>query len=454
MHASRLRARRASRRATHPSPPGGSPRAPRTPRGRRSAAAVLGCAVLLTTALSSCSAAEKLTTGMKVKSAVEKLGSQPSASVVASLDATPGDTYAYLRAIRGASGGAAPTRHEAELLARMELAFAVGSERTETALKDLDKSDRLDLATAVTFGGTDVIGVKTVKEQLYVRVNLRAAAQQLGGSSEQRDRARTIREMAEKLPSSLHSAADALRGEWVRIDPESFDEFAETADELVRDGGAAAARRAGKAAGGERGERAAQGSAAAGELSGRITDVTSTVSSLNGESIREFVDGLGTTLRRHATFSAEGERRGEEHYRVTMPGRAAAKGLVTALRPLGAAFDPTLAPDRTVRADLTIRRGQLTGLRVDLGQFTTWPGERDGNHGEDGEHGKDSKDGKRGEDGGGGSGERPALPLTLEFGGGDVVSVRAPDGTRELKPQDLLTAVMYGALGTGGIRNP
>lgn len=80
-------------------------------------------------------------------------------------------------------------------------------------------------------------------------------------------------------------------------------------------------------------------------------------------------------------------------------------------------------PDRKVNADLEIRRGQLTGLTLDLEQFLSDEAQAKGVH----------------------------LPLRMAFGGGDAVPVQAPDGARELKPQDLLAAVMYGALGTGGI---
>ena len=393
-------------------------------RSVRRLAGVVGCAVLASTALASCSTAEKITTGVQVKGAVEKLGEQPSASVVASLDATPGETYEFLRAAHEAgSGSSEPTRHRAEVLARSELAFAVGSERTDTPLKDLEKSDRLDLATAMNFGGKDVVGVKTVREELYVRLNISEVTRQLGSSTERQKRAEAIRSIANELPSSLRSARDALQGDWVRVDPESFDEFARAADELVDRGDKAsrkAAMRAGGAAVGKRGELAAKESAAVGQYVEKLTDVTATASSLNGESVREFVDELGKTLGHHPEFKRRAERGGQEHIEVTMPGKRAAEGLSKALRPLGSTFDPSAAPDKEITADLTIRRGQLTGVRLDLGQFIPAKGDAE-------------------------------LPLQLDFGSGGAVPVEAPDGTRMLQPQDLLTAVMYGALGTGDL---
>lgn len=368
--------------------------------------------------------AEKATTAVKVKGAVEKLGEQPSASVVASLDATPGETYEFLRSAHAAgSGSSEPTRHRAEVLARSELGFTVGSEHTDTPLKDLEKSDRLDLAAAMNFGGKDVVGVKTVREELYVRLNISEVTRQLGSSTERQQRADAIRSIADELPSSLRSAREALQGDWVRVDPESFDEFARAADELVERGdkeGRRAALRAGEAAVGKRGQLAARESAAVGQFVEKLTDVTATAVSLNGESVREFVAELGKTLGHHPDFKRQGERGGQEHIKVTMPGKRTAEGLSKALRPLGTSFDPSAAPDRDITADLTVRRGQLSGVRLDLGQLIPTKG--------------DAK-----------------LPLQLEFGSGAAVPVEAPDGTRMLQPQDLLTAVMYGALGTGGL---
>jgi hypothetical protein len=75
-------------------------------------------------------------------------------------------------------------------------------------------------------------------------------------------------------------------------------------------------------------------------------------------------------------------------------------------------------PDRDVTADLTIRRGQLTAVDIDLGRLV-----------------------------GGPSHSRPRLPLHLEVSGGDAVAVTEPPGAEELLPQDLVAAMAYGALG-------
>ena len=143
---------------------------------------------------------------------------------------------------------------------------------------------------------------------------------------------------------------------------------------------------------------------------------------LNGESEREFLEGLEKTLGKYAEFKKAASTAGRARHRLHA-------GPAGGTRPLPRAgrsrrhLDPSTVPDRKVSADLQIRRGQLTGL--DAGPRSS--PERQG-----------PVQGVR-------------LPLRMNFGGGDAVPVMAPDGTRELKPQDLLAAVMYGALGTGGI---
>ncbi|MDJ1133815.1 hypothetical protein [Streptomyces iconiensis] len=379
-------------------------------RRPRQLAATAACATLLAVAITGCSAAEKLTTGLKVKHAFEKLGDQPSASVMLSVDGTPQDADAFLRAAGAAKGP--KTRDTAELLSRGELTFAVGSDREETPLKELDRSERLRFATAVNFGGKDVVAAKSVEEKLYVRLNLRSLVAQLDGSHRDRQRARKIVGLADDLPHTLGSAKDALKGKWVETDPESFDDFARAAQEITE-----------SEKKGEFGKHGAAVSEESDKASERVGRATAAGQALNGESERAFLEGLEKTLGAHASFKKAGEYGGADHFTVTVPARDAAPDLSRALEALGARLDPAQVPDRKVRADLEVRRGQLTGLTLNLEQFLSDEARAKGVH----------------------------LPLRMVFGSGDAVSVEAPDGVRELKPQDLLAAVMYGALGTGGI---
>lgn len=425
------------------------------PRSRLRLTAAASCAALLAVSAAACSAAEQLTTGMKVRNAVVKLGEQSAASVTVSVDGSPERARGFLEAARGKP----VPRRDALRLSRAELTVAAGSGDEEVPLKEMPGSDAANVAAALNFGGKDIAAVKSVQDKLYLRVSLRSLVRQADGSAKARRTASEIVGLTDDLPSTLGAAKDALDGEWVRVDPEAFDDFARTAEMLAArasldadreknrtesekkqsgdaespDGKADEAGKApndGKAGDDDGGDGEKSGKARRGEDAERaeaerkseqarrtreIRDAVTIGSALDGQSQREFVTGVQELLREHAEFSDRGEHDGAERVRLTLPGDKAADDLVSALKPLGAEIDPDRVPDRDVTADLDIRRGQLTTLTLDLDQFT---------------------------------GTGRSLPMRVEFSGGDAVPVTAPGGTKELEPQDLVAALMYGALGT------
>jgi hypothetical protein len=400
---------------------------PRTRRPRRlRIVAALSCAALTAVSASACSAAEQLTTGMKVRNSVVKLGEQSASTVTVSVDGSPQRAREFLTRARGEP---VPMR-DAVRLVRAELTMAAGTGDEETPLKEMPESDAANVAAALNFGGKDVAAVKSVQDKLYLRTNLRSLVAQLQGSKDARRTAAEIVDLADELPATLGAAKDALDGEWVRVDPEAFDDFAQAAETLAarakeageqdaRDGGAGDGGGAGHEESAESAEREREREREQARRSREIRDAVTIGSALDGQSQREFVTGVQELLREHARFSDRGEHDGAERVRLTLPGDKAAEDLVAALKPLGAEIDPRRVPDRDVTAGLEIRRGQLTGLTLDLGQFT-----------------------------GNGNRNGTSLPLRVAFSGGDAVSVTAPGGTKLLEPQDLVAAVVYGALGT------
>lgn len=370
------------------------------------AAAVLSCAALVAGSVSACSQAERLTTGMKVRNAVMKLGEQPSATVVASVDGTPEQARAFLVRARDGHGEAEVSRLAAERLARAELTVSAGTgdETEELALKDMPEADAANVAAALDFGGDQVAAVKSVDDELYLKADLEYLVEEAEASGRWRQRAEEITGLADDLPSTLEATKDALRGGWVRVDPMAFDDFAEAAEALaVR-------------------QRARSKVPHVYEEQARryreVRDAVTVGQALEGQPQRAFLASVQDLFREHARFDGRGEHAGAEHVRMTLPGRKAAKDIVAALRPLGAEIDPARVPDRDITADLTIRRGQLTALDLDLGRLVGGPAE-----------------------------SRPRLPLRLEISGGDAVAVTEPPGAQELLPQDLVAAMAYGALG-------
>lgn len=380
--------------------------------------------MLLAVSGSACSGAERLTTGMRVRNAVVKLGDQPAATVIASVHGSPRQAREFLTQARRDDDGRRATEGAALRLVRAELTMSAGTpagadEEEETPLKEMPTSDAANVAAALNFGAKDVIAVKSVDDKLYLRVSLRSLVEQAECSKETRRLVRELVGLADDLPSTLKAAKDALQGEWVRADPEAFDDFARAAETLAerqrekqdqldkQDKQNLAEKKPKRSEKGEDSDEA--------DRSREILDAVSIGSALKGQPQREFISGVEELLREHAEFDAKGTKDGAELVRMTLPGQKAAKDLVATLRPLGAEIDPRRVPDGDIAAELSIRRGQLTTLTLDLGQLT----------------GGDAR-----------------LPLRLEFSGGDAVAVTAPGGTEELKPQDLVAAMLYGALGT------
>lgn len=368
-----------------------------------------GCTATLALSLAACGATERLTTAMQVRDAVTKLGAQPTASVIASVDGSRAQARRFLEQTRGSE----PSPRAVRLLTGTEVTLSAGSGDDDTPLREMQRSDAMDVASTVNFGGADAFAVKSVQDELFLRVSAPALAKGLGASAGDRRKAARAPALARDLPLSLGSARDALRGKWFEVDPQAFDDFARAAEQLA-----------------DRGDRAGRDPASGAiDESGKgraLKDAVEIASAVNGRTQREFVNRIETLLTRHAEFEDTGHRDGARHVRVSLPGREAAEDLSAALKPLRLDVAPSRMPDRDITADLAIRRGQLTEMTVDLGQFTHACGERPG-----------------------AGGDCPRLPLKLDFGSGAAVSVARPDEAKELRPEDLMAAIVYGALGRG-----
>jgi hypothetical protein len=365
-----------------------TPSTPSTPAPRKSLAAV-GCALLIA-ASTACVAPEEPDAGTRARQSVERLGEWETVSVTARVEAPADEIHAFLRRNHARGIGPAASRTDALLLSRMETAFVFGA---DGPLKDVGRKDRLDTAAAVNFGSLDLAAYKSVGDDFYVRADWTRLASETNRSHETVAQAAELARSADDLPPSLAAARDMFRGRWVQIDPEEFDHFA-------------------RAVGGTYGERAQR--------------LANSVDILQSATAQHHVVGaVRRALDDHAVFRDAGRADGAERVRVTLPARAVARGLARTLAPLEERFDGIgfswleRAPDRRVTVELALRGGTLSGMTVDLGEFTE-------------------------EEGSGNSGR---LPLTLSFAPGAAVPVEAPAGARWLDPQDVMAAVLYRELG-------
>ncbi|MCF6524704.1 hypothetical protein [Streptomyces sp. JJ36] len=317
-----------------------------------------------------------------VEHAVDKLTRQPSATLFADLDGSPAEVRAFLE---NAGQGASPQR--AARLAESELTVALGA---DVPLEELESYDsRTRLALSLNLGDKDIVNYKSVGDAVYLRLQPRELVREAHLDPRERRQLREVVDLADRLPDSLRSVQRLLRGGWVRLDPDDYRDFGWAVERFARlplDGDEA--RGAG--------------------------------SVLDGTELRELLSGLRKVLVEHGDeprprASGRGGGTGTERLTVGLPAREVAEELAPAVAPLGVRLRPDRVPDRRVTAELTIRRGVLAGLTLDLAALTD-------------------------------RGGSAHLPLRLRFATGDALSVHRPSKSYELEPQDMLAAFLYGTV--------
>lgn len=346
-------------------------------RSLRRRAVVAGTTCLLLAGTSACGgpAEGAAAPADTVHRAVERVTAQESATVIAELDAPVSEVRALLAGL-GRDTGA----QRAERLARTEVALALAADRP---LNELERySPQTRLAAAVSFGDRDVVSYKSVKDRVYLRLQPEELLRNGSLTGEQRRRVTEVLRLTSGLPDSLQAAKRLLGGDWVSLDPEAFSDYGWALEEFTG-------------------------------LSLDAGDVRNTSGVLDGEELRTALEGLRDVLTRHAGYRVAGDGDGDvERFRVGLPARRTARALAPLLRELGSGLDARDVPARRVPGEVTVRRGVLDGLTVDLGELT------------------------------GGSAR---VPLRLRFSPGDVYATRPPPGAVALRPQDLLAAALYGA---------
>lgn len=356
---------------------------------RRLVAAAAGAA-LLALPLTGCGPESKASSQEQVAQGLRKLGSQQSATVIAGLDGSPEQVRDFFtRTGGGPFGDGAPSAQEADLLARAEFTMSLAAPDEEQRLSELKDWNKTVVATTLNFGGKDVAAYKVVGKRAYARLRVHQLSKVVGRQDGWNDKGRALADLArsaEGLPDSLKGPKDLLRGHFVRFDPKSFRQFAYVA----------------------------QGVVPGTDAEEPVDLVRQVLAAMDGTALRDLVGGLGTVLDEQADFGKARKDGQNTRITATVPARKAAGRLAPLLEPFGIHADAASAPQGDVRAELTIRRGVLQRVTLDLGQFTGNPDAH--------------------------------LPLRLDLASGDALSVKAPKHTRKVAPQDLLAAVLYAKL--------
>jgi hypothetical protein len=318
-----------------------------------------------------------------VQNAFTKLADQKSLTLDASFNASADQIYA---AMKGEDGF---TKADAQVLADLRATYAVSSDKPLGQVKAGDKNGTFGfLLSDAASAGKNLIEVRSIGGKLYVRADVKGLAK-LDTSSSGHGGPLSLGQLAGKadqLPSSAGSLKDALKGEWISIDPQTF--------------GGWAAPFTGKASG--------------------------TPWGLDATSEASLVTALKNALAHNGTFKDLGTQGGADHVQVSVPAQQLAKELKSGLAPafkglpgfwgsgLGALDN---VPNKTVTAEVAIKGGTVSGITVDVAQFNS-------------------------------KAHTGTLPLTLALDGA-AAKVSAPAGAKAFKLQDLVGLFMSGTWSGG-----
>ncbi|GAA1357353.1 hypothetical protein [Streptomyces beijiangensis] len=255
------------------------------------------------------------------------------------------------------------------------------SAASDTQLKDTKNLGKGSVSFALSNGSADLIEVRSVGQMVYLRADLKAVSA-LDTSSKGSDSKEldTMLKQADQLPASMSAVKNALKGKWIGLDPKTFAAFIKQSG-LDKEAG-----------------------------------LPDTGSALDPAQQKKAIEAVKKALGENAKFKDAPGKDGVDHVTVTVAGRKAAQDLVDALKPFPQFkdafkdFKPSDVPDKDIAIDLAVKDGMLSGISLDVAQFDT------------------KSTGK--------------LPLSITIDG-KADPVTAPSGSVELKPQDLMSAMMF-----------
>ena len=321
---------------------------------------------------------------MKVQNAVDKLDGHKGATAQLSIDASADQIWAALKSESGFS------RSDATTLAGLRLTTTLSSDKPLKDVKPTDTMGGVGLQLSTDAGRTQAVEVRFVNKVVYLRADIKTLVG-LGGAASASDLAglNSLLGQADSLPASLGSVKAALQGQWISIDPQSFLDFAKSLDK-----------------------------------SGGSPIPVPPIPTFDAATQQQVQSALSSAIKENAKFADAGSKDGVDHVTVTLAAGKAIRQLATGLKPLTKQI-PELplskldtAPDKNVTLDLAIKNGDLSGVTIDLAQFTKKP-----------------TTGK--------------VPLHLALSGEDK-PLAAPTGAKALNPQDIMGALVQLAPGLDG----
>jgi hypothetical protein len=272
---------------------------------------------------------EQLSAGKKLDRAFEKLGENKTISFEIDLDTDA----ASLKALDGKSKpGEEMPDEAAEMLSGAKIKVTVESKKpiAESGEKDL-------VGTALKISGPDgdLVEYRVIGDYTYLRADRDALSKMTGSPAP----------AAEDLPPQAGALKDVLEGKWVKFSTKEME----------------------KAAVDGQGEEESPAPAP----------------SLDSTMQKKLVKALRGVIVREVRFKTAGGGGGTEHITATAPFRTLLTKLLGEIRPLAKDLPPGMelptgedlkdAPNAKMKADFTLRNGELAKVNVDLTKLADNP---------------------------------------------------------------------------------
>ncbi|MBT2384431.1 hypothetical protein [Streptomyces sp. ISL-11] len=277
-----------------------------------------------------------------MKQAFDKLGKQKSVSAEIGFDANADKIFTALR------GEDDFTREDAGVLSDLRLSYALSSDKP---LKDVEEDDDKTAGSVQVSkrDGKPLFEIRAMgADKLYARGDLKSVLEladkadkggkgKSGKSASGREALDQLAKKADSLPSSMDAVKGALKGEWILLDPKSFEEFS-------------------KSKGGAKGSD----------------------KKLDPKAQKQLFDSLEKALGDNATFKDAGKKNGADHVKVTVPAKKFAQDLKEGLKPLkdklgdkaGKLDGLDKVKDKDLTVDVAVKDGMVSGLTLDIAQLS------------------------------------------------------------------------------------
>lgn len=271
---------------------------------------------------------EQISAGKKLDQAFEKLGKEKSISFELDLDTDAASLKALDASSNPEPGDEIPDE-AADLLSDAKISVTVQSKKP---IEESGEKDYVGMAMKISSPDGDLIEYRVVGDYTYIRSDVDKVGKAMGAPVPS----------AKDLPPEAGDLKKLLEGQWVKFNTK---EMEKTTAEMGAEPGAKPAPEP----------------------------------TLDAKTQKKLLDAIRETIAREVEFKTAGEKDGTERITATAPFRTLITELFGEIRPFAKDLPPGMelptdkelkeAPDTKVKADFTLKNGELTEVNIDLAKL-------------------------------------------------------------------------------------